>query len=143
MRQGGERLHPALDRAADPDARHVGGGKAGQGGDGQEQRGGVMVPGFLAGGRQHGSAAARVQCQHVHPKPARRPDGPPDGVGDVVELKVQEQALAAPADLFHQAGALGREEFQADLEIPDMTRQPIDGGQCGRPVGDVQRHDQA
>src|SRR5690606_27083647 len=102
-----------------PGLLEVGGGEGGQHRDADEER--PVVAGGLAGGAQHRGAAGNVDGEHVDVEGAGGLDGACDRGGDVVELEVQEDALAALLESTDDVGPRGGEELGADLV-------PVDGG---------------
>jgi hypothetical protein len=79
-----------------------------------------------------------VHREELDVQGSRRADGAGDGVGDVVQLEVEEDATAAAPELTHDLRALGRIELQPHLHEVGLADAI---GQCeGRPrVGNVQR----
>jgi hypothetical protein len=62
-----------------------------------------------------------MNCEHVDPKAAGRPDRSADGIGNVVELQIQEYLLAPGQNLFDQARPFARKDLQSQLKTPDMA----------------------
>ena len=93
----------------------------------------------VARGLHHRRAAARVHVDHPHAEPGRRRDGRRHGVGDVVELEVEEDAVAALGERPHHRRAFRREQPAADLESADRSAQRV--GESQRLVArlDVER----
>jgi hypothetical protein len=65
-----------------------------------------------------------------------------DGGGDVEELEVEKDALAAGLELGGEVEAAGGEQAEADLVEADVRPQPVDHGPRGRGVGKVEAYDQ-
>src|SRR5205085_6724652 len=57
-----------------------------------------------------------------------------DRVGNVVQLEVEEQRQPDVGDFMHAVVPVGAEEFEADLEPPDMRLDPF-----GQRLGAVER----
>src|SRR5579872_1559237 len=81
--------------------------------------------------RQHGSACA-----------GGREDRRSDRVGNVVQLEIQKNRVAAVAQLMNQGIALRQVEFEADLEKAAVILDPL--GESQRRLGfrEVQRYDE-
>ena len=88
---------------------------AGEDGDGEEAWGAGGAGGFGCGGH-HGGAAAGVDGEEGGSGLGGGADGAGYGVGDVVELEVEEDVEAAVAELVDDAVAGGVVELHADLE---------------------------
>ena len=70
--------------------------------------GGVFGTG-LFGPADHFGASGSVDCEHFDRECGDALDGFGDGVGDVVKLEVEEDAVSAVSDLAHEVGAVGGE----------------------------------
>ena len=101
---------------------------------------------FLVGGvarrAHHRRAAGRVDVDHPDAEPRGRGDRAGDGVRDVVELQVEEHAIAAADQLFDERRAVAGEQPAADLEAADRAAQRV--GERARLVGgvDVERDEE-
>jgi hypothetical protein len=80
-----------------------------------------------------------VQGQHGDPERARRLDRPGNGVGDVVELEVEEYRRPERHDPAHAVRAVRRHELEADLEAVDHAVEPSAKGKRAVEVGPVER----
>ena len=74
---------------------------------------------------QHGAPAEAVEGGERHAELCGARDGSGHGVGDVVELQVEEHALAAPDDLAHELGSRGGEGLAAQLEEAHPAREAV------------------
>ena len=70
--------------------------------------GGVFGTGFF-GPADHFGASGSVEGEHFDGECGDALDGFGDGVGDVVKLEVEEDAVSAVGDLAHEVGAVGGE----------------------------------
>ena len=66
-----------------------------------------------------------MDVHHPHAEPRRRRDGAGHSVRDVVELEVEEHAIAARHQFLHEGRAVGREEPAANLETTDPAAQTV------------------
>ena len=80
-----------------------------------------------------------MHVDHPDPEPGRRRNRPRDGVRDVVELQIEEHAVASRRELLDERRPLAGEQPAADLEaandIPQAIRQ---AARVGRRI-DVER----
>ena len=91
----------------------IGGGQLGHG---DEQRPGAVRPGqTLQGGAHHGGGTRGVKIRNVHIQLTQHRHGLLHGVGDVVELQIQENLMASGLQLPDNAGALGIVQLHADF----------------------------
>ena len=96
-------LHPLL----------AGGGELG---DSDQQGTGAVGPGEALQSRlHHGLGTGGVEVGHIHIQAGEDRHGLLHGVGDVVELQIQEDLVAAGLDLPDDGGALRVVELHADL----------------------------
>lgn len=70
-------------------------------------------------------------------------DGSGDGVGDVMELEVEEDMEAAGGEGGDDLGAFGDEELQADLDPSAGGPETVGEVQGGGGVGEVEGDDEA
>ena len=89
--------------------------------------------GRVGGGRHHPAAAGGVHVDHPRAGRDRRRDGAGDGVRDVVELQIEEHAIAAFGERAHDRRAFGGEELLADLEPADRAAQRVGQRRALRP----------
>ena len=110
----------------------VGALEAGENGDPEQDGLGILAalgrgPGRFGGLGHHLPPARSVDGHHLDAVLEGRPDRPGHGVGDVVELEVEEDILAQGLELAEERRPLGREELQPDLERPGVL-EPADEG---------------
>jgi hypothetical protein len=110
----------------------VGAFEAGENGDPEQNGLGILAalgrgPGRFGGLGHHLPPARSVDGHHLDAVLEGRPDRSGHGVGDVVELEVEEDILAQGLELAEERRALGREELQPDLERPGVL-EPADEG---------------
>ena len=96
--------------------------EAGEHGDADDL--GVRGRGGLGGGH-HRAAAGGVDGHHRGRERGERLDRLGDGVGDVVELQIEEDRQAERRDLAHAVGPVGGEEFEAQLDPADVARERL------------------
>jgi hypothetical protein len=89
----------------------------------------------------HRFTAERVHVEHPRAEPRDVRARPFDGVGDVVELEIEEDRPLL-ADAPYDVGSGGREQLEPDLQHADVRREGVreSGGAGG--VADVECHDQ-
>ena len=86
-------------------------------GHGDEQRAGAAGPGeALQRGGHHGGGTGGVEVHDVHVQRGQGGHGLFHGVGNVVELQVEEDLMTASADIPHYLRPLGVEKLHADLD---------------------------
>ena len=90
----------------------------------------------LGRGARHRQTAARMDVEHEHAVARRLADGRADGVRDVVELEIEEDAKAPLAGELDRGGTGGGEELRADLAAAQDAVQAAEQG-----VGLVQARD--
>src|SRR6185437_11867725 len=95
----------------------------------------------FAGGDEHRPAAGRVNVEHPYTEARRRGAGAGDGVRNVVELEVEEEAEAASDELAHDLRARSNDELLADLDRAAARVEPRGERERGLRVGKVQRDD--
>jgi hypothetical protein len=119
-----------------------GGVLTGEHGDGEDAE---RRAGRVDAGPQVGDAGAGVHGDEAGPEGAGAADGADHGVGDVVQLEVEEdlQLWVSAAELTDDLGALSDEQLEAHLEHADVAGEALRGGEGGGGVGDVERDDQA
>ena len=93
--------------------------EAGEHGDGEHGAGG---PGTLDGGAHHVASARGVDGEEARAVRRRRRRRAPRGLGDVVELEIEEHV--APGERAHGVGARGREQLESDLQRGGLVAQP-------------------
>ena len=79
------------------------------------EAGAVGTSQALQGGPHHLRGPGGVEVHHIHIQSGEDRHGPLHGVGDVVELQVQEDLVAPGLDVPDHLGALGIEQLHADL----------------------------
>lgn len=90
----------------------------------------MLLLGF-DGPLHHLAPAGGVQGEHLDGKRSDGFDGLGDGVGDVVELEVEEHIEAEIGDFAHAIGAAGSEHFEADFDPADGALELAQGGRDG------------
>ena len=93
------------------------------------------------GGLHHGDGAEGVQIGHVHVQLRERAHASPDGVGDVAELEVEENFVAAALDLAHDLRPFGVKEFHAHLDKGLFAGEAVEEGKRFLAVREVQSDD--
>ena len=83
-----------------------------------------------------------MDCEEVRLPAQARADGALDGARDVVQLQVEEDALALGAEHAERFGAVGEEELEADLVERDGVADADDGFRGLAGGGDVEGDDQ-
>jgi len=141
------RAHQAAEAGVDgeaPEADDVVGGRGGDAGlgealgahrgeDGDAEKkkvGGVLLLGF-DGPLHHLAAAGGMQREHLDRERRDGFYGLGDGVGDVVELEVEEDIETEVGDFAHAVGTAGGEHFEADLDPADGALELAEGGGDG------------
>ena len=69
-------------------------------------------------------------------------DGLGDGVGDVVQLEVEEDVEAHAGDLAHVIGAVGGEHLQADFHPAELAAQLAEYGRGFFARGNIEGQNQ-
>jgi hypothetical protein len=116
---------------------------AGEDSDGEElgrvrNRGGGFRSGF-----EHGRAAGGVDGEEFGAGGSDGAHGAGDSVGNVVELEVEEDGVAAMAELMDDGGAFGDEELEADLEPLAEALEAAGESESGRSTGVIEGDDEA
>ena len=106
-------LHGLPDQQLPLQGLLVGGGQLGDGD--QQGPGTVGTSQALQGRPHHFGGAGGVEIADVHVQPREDRHGFFHGVGNVVELQIQEDPMAPLLDLPDNGRALGVEELHADL----------------------------
>src|SRR5262249_31076915 len=107
-----------------------------------ETRAHRLFGGRCARASHHVQAARRVDVDHPHAKPRRSADGASDGVRDIVEFQIEEDAVALCDQFFDEPGTVAGEESGSNLESTDGAPQQI--GETARLLEgiDIQRNEQ-
>ena len=105
----------------------------------QTRSGGTLVE-ALTGGRHHGRTARGMNRHHVDTQAGKHARGALHGVGDVVELEVEEHLETTGLEVAHEVGAAGIEELHADLG-PGKLAGKLVGQLIGALLGAVERDD--
>ena len=82
-----------------------------------------------------------MDVDHVHIQVAQHAHGPLDGVGNVVELQVQENLVAPGLDLPDDGRTLGVEQLHADLHEGLAALELVQKGQGFVFGGEIQCND--
>ena len=107
-------LHGLMDQQLLLHARLLRGGQLRHG---DEQRAGTIGTGqALQRGGHHGLRPCGVEVHDVHIQRGQGGHGLFHGVGDVVELQVEENLMTASADIPHHLRPLGVEKLHTDLD---------------------------
>ena len=80
-------------------------------------------------------ASRRVHVHHPHAEPCGGGDGAGDGVGNVVELQIEEDAIPASDEALDDGRPVAGEQTAADLEAADGAAKPV--GERVRGLGGV------
>jgi len=115
---------------------------AGQDGHGKQEE--IWIPRFPRGlgrGLHHHRSSGGMEGGHGDPKSRGGGDGMGHGVGNVVELQVEEDTAAAIQDGFHDGGALGSEEFEPDFHDRGRFAQGIEKAKRTVRVGNIEGDD--
>ena len=78
------------------------------------------------GGGEHGGATGRVEGDHADAERGGRTHRSGYGVGNVVELEVEEDGVAALEERFEDGGTGGDEELQTYLEPAALAFKLVD-----------------
>jgi hypothetical protein len=108
----GEPLDAARDAALHADGRKVTPVERCQHRDRDDLKACALLRGSLGRATEHGGTAARVDGEHARTQARRAADRPIDGLGDVVQLQIEEHG---PARLGHEADG-GRPRLDEQLE---------------------------
>jgi len=116
---------------------------AGEDGDSKElRRVGEAGDGF-GSGFEHGGATGGVDGEELGAGGGGGTDRSGDGVGDVVEFKVEEDGEAAAAEFADDGVAFGEVELEADFEPAAEALELIGEGEGGIGAGVVEGDDEA
>jgi len=116
---------------------------AGEDGDGEELGRVGHGGGGFSSGFEHGGATGGVDGEELGAEGGDGADGARNGVGDVVELEVEEDGVAAMAEFPDEGGAFGDEELKADLEPVAEVVELTGEGEGGRGTGVIEGDDEA
>ena len=84
---------------------------------GDEQRAAAVRAGQTFQCRfHHGNCSGGVEIAHIHVQPGQHRHGFADGVRDIVQLKVKEDAVSAAFDFADDGGTFCVEQLHADLD---------------------------
>jgi hypothetical protein len=92
---------------------------------------------------KHGRTARGMNREKVGAGGGDGADRASDGVRDVVEFEVEEDGVAAMAELVDDGVAFGEVEFEANLEPGAGVFEPIGEGEGGCGTGVIESDDQA
>lgn len=106
----------------------AGGAHRGEDGDAEEEEVGLLLLLGLDGPLQHLAATAGVEREHADGELGGGLDCFGDGVGDVVELEVEEDVEAQVGDFADGVGAAGSIHFEANLDPADGALELAEGG---------------
>ena len=95
-----------------------------------------------AGGGHHLASAGGVQREHADRERSERLDSFGDGVGDVVELEIEENVEALVGDGAHVVGTVGSEHLEADLHPAHRAAELAKEGRGGFARGDIEGENQ-
>ncbi len=141
--QGGKAIHLGCRRAGHADGAELFRVHAGEHCDGQKPRRAGEAGGGGRGGFQHGGAPGSVEGEQAGPGGRRGADGSGDGVGNVVQLEIEEDGKAAVGEGGDDGRAFGNEQLEADLEPAAGGAETVGEGESRGGVGYVERDDEA
>ena len=120
----------------------LGGIHAGEDGDGEEL--GRMGQAFerRARGGEHGRTSGGVKGEHLGAEGSGGADGRGDGVGNVVQLEIEEDGETALLQGLENSGTGGDEELEAHFDPAARALETADEGFGGRCGGGVEGHDE-
>ena len=95
----------------------------------------------LKRGAHHGVRTCGVEVDHVHIEGGEHGHRFFHGVGDVVQLEIEEDLVAARLDLAHDRGALGVEKLHADLHERLLAGEAVEKRERFFLAVKVQRND--
>ena len=102
--------------------------------DGDEERARTVRAGEpLKRGAHHGARTCGVEVDHIHIEGGEHGHRLFHGVGNVVQLEIEEDLVAARLDLAHDGRAFGVEELHADLHIRPLVSEAVEKGQRALP----------
>ena len=111
---------------------------AGELSDGDEQRSCPVGTGEpLQGRRHHGPGAGGVEIHKIHVQAGEHPHGLFHGVGNVVQLQIQEDPVPPGLDLAYDLGTDRIEEFHADLHKGLFSAEAVQKCKGLRGVGKI------
>ncbi len=125
LSQSGQAQDLLLGRGLDSDVGEVGGGHAGDDGQGQDAQAGEVAGCGDSGGHDAGAAHA-VDSHHGGAQSPGGADRAGDRVRDLEELEVQEHVRALGHEAFCEVGAGGGEQFQPNLVEAALLTQAVD-----------------
>lgn len=128
--------------AADADGAQLGRIQAGEDGDRQEFRRMARAGEGLARSGEHGRAAGGMEGEHVDAERGGRADSSRDGVGDIVELKVEEDAVPAAQDGIEDRRTGGDKELEANFEPGTGIVKPVEEDRGSAGIGNVEGDDE-
>src|ERR1019366_1722407 len=99
--------------------------------------------GSFDGAPEHGGAAARMHRQHAGAERRRARHRPLDGLGNVVQLQVEEHGPTQLEAQRHRRGPRAHEELEAHLEHPHRVAHSVRAQARCIDVGEVERVDDA
>lgn len=138
----GQKLGLFGGRAADCDGLKLLRIHTGEDGDGEQLRRVWDAFECGAGGGEHGRATKRMESDHARAMCCGGAHCPGHRVGDIVQLEIEEDGMAAVDELFDYGWASGGEELQADFEPVAMVLEAVDEIKGSRRIGRIQGHDQ-
>ena len=111
-------------------------------GHGDEQRPSTVgARQTLQRGGHHGGGTGGVEVHDVHIQRRQCRHGPFHGVGNVMQLQIQEDLVAPGPDLPHDGGAFGVKQLHADLHKGLFLCEAVQKCQCLFLAVEVQRND--
>ena len=112
-----------LGRGRDAGLRETRGAHRREHGDAEQEKVRRVLPPGLVGPLHHLASAAGVQREHADREPGAGLDRLGDGVGDVVQLQVEEDLEAQAGDFANAVGAARGEHLEADLHPANGSLQ--------------------
>jgi hypothetical protein len=129
--------------AIEANGRDLGGIHAGEHGDGEQLRPVWHAFKGIAGGGQHRRSTRGVDSEHVDAESGDRAYGSGHRIGNVVELQIEKDGVAALEERFKDGRAGGGEQLQAYFEPLASALKLVGQSDGGSGVGDIEGHDQA
>ena len=116
--------------------------RGGQLGHSDQQRAGTIRTGQARqSGGHHGAGAGGMDVHQVHIQRGQSGHSLFHGVGDIMQLQIQEDLVAPGPDLPDDGGAFGVEQFHADLHKGLFLCEAVQKCQCLFLAVKVQRND--
>jgi hypothetical protein len=138
----GQELYLSGGLAADADGGELGRVHAGENGYGQQLGRVAEAVESLVGGGKHGGASGGVEGEHADAEGGGGTHRRGYGVGNVVELEVEKDGVAAGQKWFKDGGTCGDEKLQTYFEPEALALELVDQGFSSGGIGDIERYDE-